>query len=66
MTITERITDMAGKYRVLVEIDNNRAIPLKYNNEVDDSIAFTDAQVILDREAEQAEIDSWKTINFDL
>jgi hypothetical protein len=53
MTITERLTDMAGKYRVLVEIDNTRAIPLKYNNEVDDSVAFADAKVILNREAEQ-------------
>jgi len=66
MTITERLTDMAGKYRVLVEIDVTRAIPLKYNNVVADSVAFADAQAILNKEAEQAEIESWKSINFDL
>jgi hypothetical protein len=66
MIITERETDMAGKYRVLVEIDNTKAIPLKYATEVDDSVVLADAQGVLDREAEQAELDVLNPINFEL
>lgn len=66
MTIKEAYTDMAGKYRVVVEIDNTRCIPLKYEQTIADAIAFADAQKLLDREAVQAELDSWNPINFDL
>jgi hypothetical protein len=66
MTITERLTDIAGKYRVLVEIDNTRAIPLKYNSVVADSVALADAHVLLNGEIKQAEIVSWVSANFEL
>jgi hypothetical protein len=66
MIIKERETDMAGKYRVLVEIDNTKAIPLKYNEVVDDSVVLADAQSVVDREAAQAALDALKPINFEL
>lgn len=66
MIIKERETDMAGKYRVLVEIDNTRAIPLKYNENVDDSVVFYNAQSVLNLEAEQTALNNLECINFDL
>lgn len=53
MEISERQTDMAGKYRVLVSISNELAIPLKYETEVSDDVAFADAQKVLDMESQQ-------------
>lgn len=66
MKIVEQITDMAGKIRVMVEIDNTRSIPLKYQSEPTQEQVFADAQAILDREAAQAELDSWTPIDFEL
>jgi len=66
MTITERYTDMAGNYRVMVEVDNTMAIPLKYKTTVADSVPLADAQALLDREAAAAVIAAWTTINYDL
>lgn len=62
MIIKERETDMAGKYRVLVEIDNTRAVPLKYNETVDDSVVFSDTQSVLDRDV----VNNIKPIIFEL
>lgn len=66
MIIQAAYTDMAGKYRVVVEVDPTRAIPLKYESTVSDAVAFADAQKMLDREAEQAELNSWTPIDFNL
>jgi hypothetical protein len=53
MEISERQTDMAGKYRVLVSISNERAIPLKFETEVSDDVVFSEAQKVLDLESQQ-------------
>jgi len=53
MIVIDKEIDIAGKYRVLVQISNERAIPLKFQEEVTDEIAFAEAQKILDFEAHQ-------------
>lgn len=55
MIIIEKYFDDAGKYRVVVEIDNTRAIPLKFQQEVDDEMAFLEVQKILDTKKKQQE-----------
>lgn len=66
MIIQAAYTDMAGKYRVVVEVDATRSIPLKYESIVSNSVAFADAQKVLDREAEQALLNSWTPIDYEL
>ena len=66
MTIQEAYTDSAMNYRVVVSVSNERAIPLKFKTIVSDEYAFAEAQKVLDREAEQAELNSWTPIDFDL
>ena len=59
MIIVERYTDIAGKYRVTVTLeDNTRAFSLKFQNTVSDNEAIAEAQRIIDAEkAQQAEQD---------
>lgn len=58
MIVIGREYDLANKYRVLVQISNERAIPLKFEDEVVDEVAFAEAQKILDVEAvQQAEME---------
>ena len=66
MTIQETYTDMAGNYRVVVSIDATKAIPLKYPAPVSEATAFADAQTVLDREAEQALLDNWTPLDYEL
>ncbi len=53
MTVIDKEFDMAGKYRVLVQISEERAIPLKFDAEVSDETSFAKVQEILDYEAQQ-------------
>lgn len=53
MEIIERQVDLAGKYRVLVGVDNTRAIPLKFQEKISDEIVFKEAQRIIDFEEQQ-------------
>jgi hypothetical protein len=55
MKITDKTFDLADKYRVIVEIDESRAILLKFNNEVSDEECFERAKKYL--EDEQAQYD---------
>lgn len=48
MIIIEKETDIAGKYRVVVEIDNTRAIPIKFNEEVSDEVVYQEIERILE------------------
>lgn len=66
MRIIEQITDMAGRIRVIVEIDNTRSIPLKYQSTPTEEQVFADAQAFLDREAVETELNSWLSIDFEL
>lgn len=66
MEIRERYTDDAGKYRVVVDITNERAIPLKYQTVTPDATVLAECQRILDAEAEQAQLKSWISIDFSL
>ena len=50
MIITEKEKDIAGKYRVLVEVDSTRVIPLKFNEEVLDEVVYQEAEKILELE----------------
>ena len=54
MIVTERYTDMAGKYRVTVTTDDNtRAFSLKFQDEVADETSIAEAQRIIDTEKGQ-------------
>jgi hypothetical protein len=55
MKITDKTFDLADKYRVIVEIDDTRAILLKFDNEVNDEECFEKAKKYL--EDEQAQYD---------
>jgi len=67
MVISEKYTDLAGKFRVVVQINNNtRAIPLVFETEVNDATILAKVQDILDAEAAQEELDGWITIELSL
>lgn len=51
MEVTEKYFDEADKYRVTVKVSNERAIPLKFQEEVSDDFAIETAQRILNNEA---------------
>lgn len=48
MIIVEKEIDMAGRYRVMVEIDNTLSIPLKFNEEVSDEVVYQETERILE------------------
>lgn len=48
MIIVEKEIDMAGKYRVVVEIDNTLRIPLKFNEEVSDEVVYQETERTLE------------------
>lgn len=48
MIIVETEIDMAGKYRVVVEIDNTLRIPLKFNEEVSDEVVYQETERTLE------------------
>ncbi len=48
MIIVETEIDMAGKYRVVVEIDNTLRIPLKFNEEVSDEVVYQEIKRTLE------------------
>lgn len=52
MEIRESYIDDAGKYRVVVDITNERAIMLKFQHEIQDEEILAEVQKILDIEAE--------------
>lgn len=48
MIIVEKEIDMAGRYRVMVEIDNTLSIPLKFNEEVSDEVVYQETERTLE------------------
>lgn len=63
--IIERYIDIAGKYRVLVEI-NSISIPLKYSEEILDELVLIDAERVYNQIIEQQEINSWIPASFNI
>ena len=58
MTIIERTFDLANRYRVVVSISNERAIALKFQDEVPDEAAFAEAAKILEAESKRQEAEA--------
>ena len=58
MIVTERTFDLANRYRVVVSISNERAITLKFQDEVDDEVAFAEVEKILDAESNRQEAEA--------
>lgn len=48
MIIVEKEIDMAGRYRVMVKIDNTLSIPLKFNEEVSDEVVYQETERTLE------------------
>ena len=58
MIVTERTFDLANRYRVVVSISNERAITLKFQDEVDDEVAFAEVKKILEAESKRQEAEA--------
>lgn len=66
MNIIDSFTDLAGKYRVTVLMDDNTAITLKFQSVISDAEVLTEAtRVKADMDARNA-IESLPSISFDL
>lgn len=48
MIIVEKEIDMAGRYRVVVKIDNTLNIPLKFNEKVSDEVVYQETERTLE------------------
>lgn len=56
MKIIDKTFDLADKYRVIVEVDSTRAIPLKFDYEVSDEECIESAVRYLQNEQEQYDL----------
>ena len=53
MNISERTFDIANRYRVVVIVSSEKAIALKFQEQVSDETVILEAQKVLDAEAVQ-------------
>jgi hypothetical protein len=53
MEIIDRFWDPANKYKVIVNVDSETAMILKFQEEVDDEVCLDEAKRLLDLKIEQ-------------